>query len=68
MDVPAADAVTEPVEPMVIATLLLLHVPPVVASLNDIGNWGHFVATPDMPGMETITFTDAVVEQPVGKV
>ena len=67
---PAATPVIEPLaEPIVaMAVLLLLHVPPVVASVSVVELLLQTVPAPDiLPGLG-LTVNKAVVKQPVGNV
>ena len=60
--VPGVISVTIPVELTVpTAVLLLLHVPPEVASFKFMGNCGQFVAVPVIGLMVTITLTTVVI-------
>ena len=68
--VPAATPVTTPVEPIVaIEVLLLLHVPPVVASVNAVVEPTHPLVAPDIAATEVPdTVTTKVEKHPVGSV
>jgi hypothetical protein len=67
--VPAATAVTIPVDPtMARAVLLLLHAPPEVRSVNGTVNPAHSVFIPEIADGTGFTVTPVVVAHPVGNV
>jgi len=69
MAVPAENPVTMPEVPILaIAGLLLLHAPPVVASLNEVVNPGHVAAKPVIVAGGGFTNTAVEILQPVPSV
>jgi len=67
--VPADTPLTAPPVPTVATVvLLLLHVPPAVASVNEVILPAHTARVPVMGAGENVTNTVVVVMQPVGKV
>ena len=66
---PIVTPVTIPVtEPIVALPLLLVQVPPAVASVNAVVKPKHTVKVPDMAEGKGFTVTTAVMIQPVGNV
>ena len=67
---PAAIPFTTPVDVPTVATdvLLLVQVPPPVASNNGVVEPGQTVITPVMPAGVRLTVAVALIKQPVGNV
>jgi len=66
-DVPGATPLTKPelLPTVAVAVLLLLHTPPVTASLNAVVRPWHTVAVPVIAATPGLTVTVALVRQPV---
>jgi len=66
---PVATPLTIPVDPTLARlVLLLLHVPPVVASLNAVVDPAHTTRVPVIPAGKGLTVTGVVMKQPVDNV
>jgi hypothetical protein len=70
IDVPVATPLTMPVALPIVATpmLLLLHAPPLVASVSVVAEPTHTPVAPDTDAGDAITDVTAVAEQPVPSV
>ena len=66
VDVPAVMPVTRPLAEPTVATngVLLIHVPPLTASVNKVVPSTQITAVPDMAEGPVVTVTDLVAAQP----